>query len=60
MRKYELKASKEEKQMNNSMLSANQYILNIEEMKKKKISAITDFNKKSKESRRNMKNKVVI
>jgi len=45
MSKCELKVNKEEKQINDSMLSSNQFKLNQEELKKIKINSITDFNK---------------
>lgn len=51
MSKNEFKANKEEKQINESMQSTNQFKINQEEIKKIKISPITDFNKNSKESK---------
>jgi len=60
MSKYELKMTQENKQSIDNMVSANQYKMSQEELKKMKSSTITDFNKNLKESKSKLNNKVII
>jgi hypothetical protein len=60
MSKCELKVNKEEKQINDSIISSNQFKLNQEDLKKIKITSITDFNKNFKDTKNKQSPKVTL